>query len=334
MGKADAAAWLLESSPLGALLRRREAWQGVLTLNYHRIGDGARSPFDRGVWSATPEVLDAQLRFLKAHLDVIGPNDLGAVVRRGRGRYLLLTFDDGYRDHYEQAFPILRAHRAPAIFFLSTGFLDAPQVSWWDEIAWMVRASSRTSLPAGEWLRAPLVFDEPGRERAVHTLLAIYKALPGERTAAFLDFLAEATGSGRCHPAVARDTWLTWEMVREMRAAGLWFGGHTVTHPVLARLTGEQQRAEIVGCKLRLEAELGEPMRFFSYPVGSRDSFDARTRSCLQEIGVELAFSFYGGFSPFVDWDPYDVRRASVWPALSHERFRAMATLPALFARW
>ena len=83
-------------------------------------------------------------------------------------------------------------------------------------------------------------------------------------------------------------------------------GGHTVSHPILANLDAEAQRAEIMGCRARLHAELGIPMRWFSYPNGDRGSFDARTRALLAEAGVERAFSFDGGF----------VRRGAPWDAL------------------
>src|SRR6187455_1394694 len=74
---------VLRITGVGAALRRARPWQGVLVLNYHRIGDGRDSVFDRGLWSATPEDFDAHLELLKAHCDVIGPADLDAVVRRG-----------------------------------------------------------------------------------------------------------------------------------------------------------------------------------------------------------------------------------------------------------
>jgi peptidoglycan/xylan/chitin deacetylase (PgdA/CDA1 family) len=112
---------------------------------------------------------------------------------------VIITFDDGYRDNYSEAFQILKAHGASATFFVTTGFVDHPRLSWWDEIAWMVRNSRRHSVSAGRWLQSAVVFDEPQRERAIHALLTSYKSLPGERTEHFLEFLAEASGSGRYH---------------------------------------------------------------------------------------------------------------------------------------
>jgi hypothetical protein len=164
-------------------------------------------------------------------------------------------------------------------------------------------------------------------------LLATYKSLPGDRVADFLDWAAEATGSGRADPSLGHDVWMTWDMVREMRSAGMSIGGHTVNHPILGNLPLSEQAEEIAGCKRRLEAELGEPMRWFSYPVGNRRAFNRDTRACLEGLNVELAFSFYGGYGRPGHWDPFDIPRANMGRATTEQLFRATLTLPQLFAR-
>ncbi len=94
-------------------------------------------------------------------------------------------------------------------------------------------------------------------------------------------------------------------MVREMRAAGMAFGAHTVDHPVLARCSVERQRGEISGSVARLRDELGQPPALFSYPIGAPGTFDARTRACLREAGITHAFSLSGATStrgPSIPW--------------------------------
>jgi peptidoglycan/xylan/chitin deacetylase (PgdA/CDA1 family) len=324
---------LLCRSGLRFLLERAIRWSGVLALNYHRVGNGNHSPFDRGLWSADADAFTDQIRFCKSQLDVITPDDLPQVLTHGSGRYALITFDDGYRDNYEIAFPILKAEGVPATFFITTGFVDAPQLPWWDEIAWMVRTSRQDRVELPRWIPAPISFDEPEREEAVRTLLRAYKAMPAESTGRYLDAVAEATRSGRCDAAaVGRGFWMDWEMLREMRAAGMTVAGHTVTHPVLARTSIKRQREEILGCGARLAEEMGEPMRYFSYPIGKPGSFDAVTQDCLREAGVRYAFSYYGGFRRFGDWNNYDVRRVAVETYLTADWFRSIVSLPQFLA--
>jgi len=323
---------LLCQSGLRALLGRAIEWSGVLVLNYHRVGNRNESSFDKGLWSADSEAFTEQIRFCKRHLDVITPDDISRVLAQGRGRYVLITFDDGYRDNYEIAFPILKAEGVPATFFIATGFMDHPHVPWWDEIAWMVRTSRLDRMELSGWVPAPIWFDGPDREGTVRTLLRAYKAMPAESTGRYLDAIAESTQSGRCGADEGSGFWMTWEMLREMRASGMTVAGHSVTHPILARTAPERQREEIFGCATRLAEEMDEPMLYFSYPVGGPTSFNAVTQKCLREAGVRYAFSYYGGFRRFRDWNDYDVRRVAVETYLTPEWFRSIVTLPQCFA--
>ncbi|MGE5611971.1 MAG: polysaccharide deacetylase family protein [Bacillota bacterium] len=331
INKAQLVSRLLVLSGLGTLLRKANTLRGIVVPTYHRIGDPGRSILDHGVFSATPESFEAHVKFLKRHFDVIGPADLPGLLAKGTGRYVLITFDDGYRDNYELAFPILKSHGVGATFFIATGFIDRPRLAWWDEIAWMVRTSSRTSLPSSQWLPSPVVFEEPDRKRAIDKLLSLYKALPGHLTAAYLEHLAEATGTGRCNLDMT-NTWMTWDMLREMKAAGMWIGGHTANHPILAGLPPDQQEQEIARCRERIETELHQPMKWFSYPRGKPDAFNDITRRCLKQQGVELAFSYYSGYRRFDQWDPYDIRRTPVETDTSRYQFQTMMSIPQLFA--
>lgn len=309
-------------------------WVGVIVLNYHRVVERRESLLDQGLWSADIESFDEQIRWLKAHFDLISPREISYVLRVKRGRHVLVTFDDGFRDNYTIAFPILHAHRVPATFFVTTGFIDRPRLPWWDQIAWMVRASTRETIHLPRYLVEPISLGDPGdpdREQAVRVLLRTYKALPACETDGFLDGVAEATGCG--HPedsSLASELWMTWDMLREMRAGGMTIGGHTVSHQILSRMSPQEQWEEIAGCGKRLEEELGVPMRTFSYPVGHRDSFNADTRKCLERAGVSSAFSYYGGFRELSAWDPYDVPRIAVERDMRFLDFRGCALAP----RW
>lgn len=312
--------------------RRAPGWRGLLVLNYHRVGNHSEQPWDHSLWSASAEALDWQLATLAAEAEVIGPADVQAAQEsNSRARRVLITFDDGYRDNFEIAYPLLRRHGLTATFFLATGFIDEPRIGWWDELAWMVRKAGAKSLPAGDWLAQSVPLQ--AKEVAIATLVERYKGLPSEHAGAFLDYVAAGAESGRCDPMEASEMWMTWEMAREMRRGGMSIGGHTVDHPVLARLPPEQQAIEISRCASRLAEELGEQMAWFAYPVGGRDSFTAETQQMLRAEGVQLAFSFYGGWARFSEWDPLDVPRTHVGRGLTPELLRARLRMPHLFAR-
>ena len=328
MSLRERASRFLARSGLGRLISGALRWQGTLVLCYHRIG----SSVSGAASSATAEAFEAQLELIRRRFDVVAPSEVAEAARERRGRFAAITFDDGSRDGFEVALPVLRAHRVPAGFFVATGYLDHGGVPWWDEISFRVRHAAPTVLRDDEWLSEPLVLADGDRWPAAQTLLAGYKRLEAGRTSAYLEFIREAAGGGPLDAAQTGSSWLTWEMARELRAAGMEIGGHSVNHPVLAAQPPAVQRAEIEGCADRIEAELGAPMRLFSYPVGLPDSFDDATRAIVDGAGVELAFSCYGGLASQPPWDPLDVRRVPVGPRTSPERFRSLVDLPPLFA--
>jgi peptidoglycan/xylan/chitin deacetylase (PgdA/CDA1 family) len=349
----DRAARVLVRLPLRSALELLGKWPGVLVLTYHRIGDSEGQRWDHPMWSASAEELDEQLETLALCTEVIDPCDVQAAMSAGRGRRVLITFDDGYRDNYELAFPLLRRHRLSATFFLATGFLDRPRVAWWDEIAWMVRRAgdptqraadprqrtgptlSSDGTPEGASLLPDgISFAIPHQDTAIAALIARYKELPDGLGERLLEELAETVGSERCGTGEVEDLWMTWGMVRELHAAGMSIGGHTVTHPVLARLSPERQREELLACARRLSEEVGVAMRWFAYPVGTLDAFTPLTGQLLRECGVELAFSFYGGLArPAPRWDPFDVPRTHIGPALVPQLLGATLGLPSIRER-
>jgi peptidoglycan/xylan/chitin deacetylase (PgdA/CDA1 family) len=233
-------------------------------------------------------------------------------------------------DNYATAFPILISQNVKASFFIATGFIDNPQVPWWDEIAWMVRTSTRSAVEIPGYLPYRVEFDGLDRERAVRTLLRTYFAVPTGQTSKFLEAVAETTGTGRPSSDAVdpRSIWMTWDMVREMHAAGMTIGGHTVSHPILSRLSREEQLEEVAGCELRLRREIGAPMRTFAYPYGFRGTFNVDSRECLRDRGVVTAFSYYGGFRQLSKWDNYDIPRIAVEQSTTFEEFRAVVMFP------
>lgn len=328
------AAGILQRTGLRALLDRVLRWSGVVALGYHRIGAGTEAPFDRELWSATAEEFDAQLRFLRDNADVIRAADLDDALARRSGRHVLITFDDGYRDNYEVALPILQGRGLSATFFICTGFIDQPRAAWWDEVAWMVHTSTRGAAAARDWLPGPVPWGR-NREPAIRLLAARAKTMAETERERYLDALAGATGTRRLGPADTGSLWMTWDMVRGLHAAGMEVGGHTVRHPLLGSLSPAMQEQEIAGCARRLHEELQIPMRVFSYPFGTADSFNADTVASLRARDVRWGFNLAGGcwdFSRTEERSPYNVPRVCVRDTGGLDLFRARITMPRLFA--
>lgn len=331
-GKRELLARTLEVSGCGRMLRSVSAWRGVLILNYHRIGEPNASPLDRHLFSATAADFEQQVAFLVRNFEVIGLSDLGTALRDSRGRFVMITFDDGYRDNFTTAFPILKSYGATATFFIATGFLDRPSVPWWDELAWMIRTTTRSCLPANEWLPNSMSLADADRKSAFARVLAIWKSMGTDLTGEFLSFLADELGTGRCPESLATDLWMTWDMLREMQSRGMSFGAHTVTHPILANATGDRQDWEISESRRRLEAELGRPIDAFSYPNGLSSSFNELTRAALRSHQFRWAFCHAGRYCAPGRNDAFALARSPIETDIDLPMFRAITTLPQLFS--
>lgn len=246
---------------------------------------------------------------------------------------MLVTFDDGYRDLYEVAYPVLQAHGVRATMFICSGFVDGLASAWWDEIAWMLRHSALPELPSGPWSEEALALDEAGIEHAIDVATRTYWKLPPPAASELLEQLGSVSGAGRRPANASSADWITWDMTREMRDSGHRIGAHTVTHPILARLRREEQQKEIAGSMDRIEAELGERPRWLAYPVGVPGTFDEDSRKAAADAGAELAFSNYGGRVTRSNFLAHDVRRMSVETLRTPALFSATLALPSLLAR-
>ncbi len=128
------------------LLPRR----GVVIWNYHRIGSAAGNPFDDGVFSATADELAKHLRYLKKNFRLITMEEFLRGMETGfaflGGAAAMVTFDDGYRDNFDLALPVLKDVGVSATFFLPTEFLQSPKLPWWDRIAYVVKKSRESRI--------------------------------------------------------------------------------------------------------------------------------------------------------------------------------------------
>lgn len=332
-----AARTLLAMSGAPALLRALSAPR-LFVFNYHRIRDPLKPiRFDESVYGPDVEEFAKQVRWMAAHFEVMSEQALLEVasgVRPLRRHGAAITFDDGYRDNFDLAYPVLRRHGVPALFFIPTRAIAERALGWWDVIAWMVRHARRQRFTL-----AGRAFDAGGTaaEDVIRELLAMRKAPELDRPDAFVDELARATGAEPPARASQDAELMTWDQLREMASSGMAIGSHTHSHHVLAQLDLATQRRELTVSKELLERELSRPVRSLSYPVGLYEHFHRETREIARECGYRLAFSFLTGCEVGRIADPFDIRREGasrtladmdVATALPRRYYRNRSSLP------
>ncbi|HET9952713.1 MAG TPA: polysaccharide deacetylase family protein [Candidatus Eisenbacteria bacterium] len=274
-------------------------------LLYHRVND-EHARFFAGTPSARFE------RDLERMLEQGPALPLLEVVERALARDVppgawAVTFDDGYRDNFTNAFPILRRLGVPATIFLATGPMDDRRPLWHDRVFDAFTDAGDTSLELDG--RSYDLADDRARRAALQAFLGIVRRMePAARTAR-IDSLLERLGVAE---RTQVDRMLRWSDAREMGGKGIDFGGHTVTHPILSRMPVELAAREIADCRDRIEANLGVRVSLFAYPNGTRADYDAGVVRAVKDAGYRAAVTTEWGANRAGD-DPMTLRRVGLW---------------------
>lgn len=263
-----------------------------------------------------PDEMDAQrfdavCAWIKTWFNVLPLDQAVTHLKTGTlpARAACITFDDGYADNLHVAVPILQRYGLTATFFIATGFLDGGRM-WNDTIIETVRACDDLStllagLPIAAAGGSPTVAD---RRAAITALVNQIKYLPVAQRVAVTEQLAQSV-----HAHLPHDLMMTSSEVKAMRKTGMSIGAHTVSHPILARLTDDAARQEIGDSRRFLEELLGERIGLFAYPNGKPgEDYSPQTVAIVRGLGFDAAVSTEWGCSRLGD-DAFQIRRFTPW---------------------
>lgn len=281
---------------LWAVLRLEKRKQkGLALLMYHSIG--TTDDLEPAL-CVSKRNFERQLRYITRHHRVVSLEE--AVERMERGAALpdnavAITFDDGYRDNYEAALPLLQKYGCTATFFVATEPLKDRRALWPNQLYRWLTKTSVASLTLSESLQTPggrkSLELKTGAERvAAFRFLkeCLWPFRNSERNRILADVAAQLGFSAANNPG-GRLAMLTWSEVRQMAEAGMTIGSHTVTHPVLSSLSGEEAIEELAASKAALEGQLDRPITLFAYPFGGLNSFNAETQRLVKQAGYKAA---------------------------------------------
>jgi peptidoglycan/xylan/chitin deacetylase (PgdA/CDA1 family) len=229
---------------------------------------------------------------------------------------IAITVDDGYRDFYQVAYPVFREYGLPVTVYLVSEFLDRKLWLWVDQV--------RYAFQPGRASRPDLATPQE-RKRVAYQTVESAKRIPNAER---LQLLAELPGRLRVElpeQVPAEYEPLRWEEVREMVSAGIEFGAHTRTHPVLSRVSEQSELAdEIAGSKRRIEEQLGQPVDHFCYPNGSNADFNADAVEAVRNAGFRTAVTTERGLN-YAAVDRFRLVRIGVEPGLEQDYFERCA---------
>ncbi len=253
---------------------------------------------------------EAQMRLLACAFRFLPLSEAVSALRKGNlpARSACITFDDGYADNAEIALPILRRLGIPATFFVATGFLNGGRM-WNDTVIEAIRAAPGTALDLESiGLGMHDLSGVAQRQAAIPALLGKLKYLPMEERLTMVDQVRNAAGG-----MLPQHLMMTDAQVRELHAAGMEIGGHTVHHPILARLDEAQARDEIADGRATLESIIRAPVTLFAYPNGKPDQdYQAAHVRIARKLQFTAAVSTAWGAAGSAT-DPYQLPRFTPW---------------------
>lgn len=308
---------------------------GLVVLVYHRILEPRDSRFDPNVIEATPEQFDDQMRMLKKRHHVVTPSELCELIERPssiRHLHVAITFDDGYRDNYKNAFPILKSHGLSAMFFLPTHFVGSSLVPWWDQVARMVRSTAKSSITLEYPKPLTVAIDPNDVGRSIQKVLHTFTLSSNNDQSKFLESVAHGCGVELSDHTEGSE-FLSWDEAREMHDAGMAIASHAHSHRILSNLTEDEQLEEVKRAYDELDKRGFPFAKCLAYPVGHPYSFSKRTIACAKEVGYTHAFSNYGGLNERGSIDPFDIRRYAMALDLDVPQMRLRLALGGLAHR-
>jgi peptidoglycan/xylan/chitin deacetylase (PgdA/CDA1 family) len=307
---------------LSAVQRRAVGGRRVLILSYHRVVADFALEEKRSLYTLNIEqrTFRRHLEVLQESHDVVSLEDALSVLdgtRQAARDVAVITFDDGYRDVYSHAFPVMRDLRVPGIVYVPSSFVGTDRRLGHDRLFAALRRMRERGIgpmavgvgnPGERWL----IDAFEGHAQPVIVLERLIARHPTPGLLRLADALEDRLGLGSQRPPEG-ELPVTWEMLKEMEAHGLVAGAHSAEHTVLTNQRLDDARREIAQCKAALEKGLKKPIRHFAYCNGY---YSAGVAQALKAEGFISAVTTEDmPNAPGVD--PFALKRKVLWEGSS-----------------
>jgi len=247
-------------------LRRWLTKSQIAILMYHRV---CRSVSDFFLQSLTPEDFEKQISYISKNFRALSLSDLVkslCSLAPPPRKAIVITFDDGYKDNYTYAYPILSKYCVPATIFLTTGYIGTGKLFWWDIIGYVAQHTSAKQFTLDGIGKCSFKTESERADTRFRITEKLRVSPEHEKSVAIQKLLDVAEID--ISPDLGKDLILSWSEIKEMEEGGITFGAHTVNHPVLTGIPLEIAREEIIQSKVDIERNLHKEVTSFSYPNG------------------------------------------------------------------
>ncbi|RDH83780.1 MAG: hypothetical protein DIZ80_06480 [endosymbiont of Galathealinum brachiosum] len=340
MNKKDLLAKILSNLKLLQLLNTVDntLFKSIKILAYHRIynlDNEEKFPFDPELISANKFDFEEQMNYVKSHYNPISLKNLIDSLSNDYSlprNPVVITFDDGHFDNYSNAYPILKKLKIPATIFLSTEYISNNKVFWFDWVAYNIYKTDHknitfsidnTSFDIGEEIFS--------KRQTTENILGYLKNLDNKSRINCLNEMKNILDVKIFDDDKNKSSSLNWVQVLEMSNNDIEFGSHTVSHPILSKLTAKELTHEIQHSKHEIEAHINRQIDTIAYPVGGTNEFNENVIEECKIAGYKLGLSYVSGSERLPLKNIYEIKRLHVERYTHMHRFKAMLSFPAIF---
>ncbi len=270
---------------------------------YHKLAE-QHSDY---ITALSTRMFQKQIKFIGRFYEVVNLERI-AEPSNSRKAKICITFDDGYACFYKYAYPLLKKYHLPATVFLNVESIEKNIPVWSDLISYYIWTTKKNAFELtiqGKRINFQLI--EKGAKLTASTQLKLlFKQINNnERLSLLKEIKARLDVT---EPDTEELKMLTWQEIKEMSENGVSFGAHTLTHPILTKVSLDEARKEILESKRIIEEKIGKSVATFAYPNGSASDFNEDIKSLLKEGSFQCACTTVFGRN-YQKTDPYELKR-------------------------
>jgi peptidoglycan/xylan/chitin deacetylase (PgdA/CDA1 family) len=240
-------------------------------LGYHRVipKQRAQQEFVQDAMWIAPETFESQLKWMRDIGEIVDYRRILDFEHTNEQPLFALTFDDGWEDNYEYAYPILKRYGVTATIFLVTSAAENGQLFWPEEF--LTKTGLAIKDGKGNLVSEYLTSRLQGKLK-IRQPLKNYRAV-AEAYLEYLKLLDDASRAERlndyyCYIGMTRETIkgpiLSWNQIHELYCNGISFGSHTHTHRIIKGVAESLIEDEAQVSKQILESKLGAEIDIFA----------------------------------------------------------------------
>lgn len=277
-------------SGAGRLLAPLTRGCGVIFMLHHVRPEPPEAFEPNRILKVTPDFLDSVIVHVQElGFDILSLDDVrGRLMDGGSRPFACFTFDDGYKDNREHAYPLFKKHNAPFTIYVPSDYPDGHGDLWWLVLEKVIRRAEQLTVEMEGEPRHFLLQTTAEKDAAFDAIYWWLRSLPERQARSVVAELASVIGydaGGLCSELV-----MTWDEIRALAADPLvTIAAHTRRHMALAKLPLEEACDEIESSISRIVTELRRPCRHFSYPYGCERSAGEREFAIAAELGLDTA---------------------------------------------